>query len=47
MVYFFADTGIEKNVLGRRGWLDRVKIGIVDHDQTIHVADYSEDIPEK
>ena len=25
--YFFADRGIERNVLGRRGWLDRLQFG--------------------
>ena len=47
MVFFFADAGIKKNVLGRRGWLDRVRIGIVDHDQLLYVADYDEVISER
>jgi hypothetical protein len=42
MAYFFADTTIRKNVLGRHGWLDHVRIGIVDHDQILYVADYDE-----
>jgi len=40
LVFFFADVGILKNVLGRRGWLDRVKIGVVDHDQLLYVSRY-------
>jgi hypothetical protein len=40
--YFFADPHINKNVLGRRGWLDRLRVGIVDHDQMIYIADYDD-----
>lgn len=39
-VYFFADASINKNVLGRIGWLDRVRLGLVDHDSTIYIAQY-------
>ena len=42
-VYFFADTNIRKNVLGRGGWLDRVRLGIVDYDQQIYLAQYDTD----
>jgi hypothetical protein len=37
MVYFFADPTIEKNVLGRTGWLDRVRMGLVHHENTIYM----------
>jgi hypothetical protein len=40
LVYFFADERINKNLLGRIGWLDRVRLGIVDHDQRIYLAAY-------
>lgn len=40
LVFFFADASIVKNVLGRHGWLDRVRVGIVDHDQLLYVVDY-------
>ena len=39
-VYFFADASINKNVLGRVGWLDRVRLGLVDHDTTVYLAPY-------
>ena len=42
MVYFFADAEIEKNVLGRSGWLHRLKVGIVDHDQLLYIAGYDD-----
>ena len=40
MVYLFADPLIIKNVLGRVGWLDRVRLGLVDHDSTIYLAPF-------
>src|SRR5437870_1989699 len=38
-VYFFAESGIARNVLGRRGWLDRLRFGLVDYDQAIYIAE--------
>lgn len=32
LVYFFADPTIDKNVLGRIGWLDRVRFALIHHD---------------
>ena len=40
MVYFFADPSIVKNVLGRVGWLDRVRLGLIDHESEIYLAPY-------
>ena len=40
MVYFFAEESINKNLLGRTGWLDRIRFGLVDHDQTLYLAAY-------
>ncbi len=42
IVYFFADSSINKNVLGRIGWLDRVRLGLVDHDSQIYLAPYDQ-----
>jgi predicted aspartyl protease len=39
-VYFFADPAINKNLLGRIGWLDRVRLGLVDHDRELYLAPY-------
>ena len=41
-VYFFTDPVIVKNVLGRAGWLDRVRLGSVDHDSVLYLASYDE-----
>jgi hypothetical protein len=30
--FFFADPNIAKNVLGRSGWLDRVRLGLIDYE---------------
>lgn len=43
LVYFFADPAIRKNVLGRNGWLDRLRIGISDYDRTLYLATYTDD----
>lgn len=40
MGYFFADPAILKNVLGRTGWLDRVRLGLVDYDTTLYLSAY-------
>jgi len=40
LVFFFAEGKIVKNVVGRRGWLDRVKVGIVDYEQLLYVVGY-------
>jgi len=39
-VYFYADEAIRKNVLGRRGWLDRVRLAVVDYEQVLYLAPY-------
>jgi len=41
-VYFYADPSIERNVLGRRGWLNRIRFGLVDYDQAVYIANYDE-----
>ena len=43
VVYFFEDTAIQRNLLGRAGWLDRVRLGIVDHDSLLLIANYDFD----
>ncbi len=39
-VYFFTNPGIRKNLLGRVGWLDRIRLGLVDYDQMLYLAPY-------
>lgn len=30
------------NFLGRIGWLDRVRLGLIGHDQQIHIRPYDD-----
>lgn len=41
-VYFAADYGLLRNLLGREGWLQKVKLGIVDYESTIYLSDYNQ-----
>jgi hypothetical protein len=29
---------MKRNVLGRRGWLDRVRLGIVDYESALYLS---------
>lgn len=39
-VYFAAEHGFPRNVLGRRGFADRLRLGIVDYDGLLNVGRY-------
>ncbi len=41
-VYFAADEFFPINVLGRIGFLDRLKIGLVDYEQLLYLTSYNE-----
>ena len=41
MVYFFADPGVRKNLLGRNGFLDRIRLGLVHYDRELYLAPYN------
>lgn len=45
MIYFFANEHIDKNLLGRNGWLDRIRFGLVDYEQTLYLAEYDFEAP--
>lgn len=40
-VYFAAQYSFVRNVLGRVGWLDRVKIAIIDYDCKLYLSNYN------
>jgi voltage-gated potassium channel Kch len=42
VVYFAAHEGFGRNVLGRRGWLDRVRLGLVDYEGKLYLSRYEE-----
>ncbi len=41
-VYFAAPLEFKRNVLGRTGWLDRLRLGIVHHDATLLLSHYDD-----
>jgi hypothetical protein len=40
IVYFAALPNFPRNVLGRRGWLDRVRMALIDYDQRLYLSPY-------
>ena len=40
VVFFAQDATFSRNFLGRSGWLDRLRIGIVDYDRMLFVGPY-------
>lgn len=41
-VYFAADEDFTRNVLGRQGWLDRVRLGLIDYDGQLYLSRYDD-----
>ena len=39
-VYFAAFEAFSRNVLGRRGWLDQVQLGLVEYESTLYINHY-------
>jgi hypothetical protein len=42
VVYFYEDRSAGRNVLGRSGWLNRVRLALVDHDSLIYLNSYDD-----
>jgi len=42
LVYFAADETFPVNVVGRIGFLDRLRVGVVDYEQLLYLAAYDE-----
>lgn len=42
LVYFARDEDFRRNVLGRRGWLDQIRIAIIDYDGEVYTSRYDE-----
>lgn len=40
-VYFAREEWFTRNVLGRQGWLDRVKLGLIDYEGKLLLSAYS------
>lgn len=43
-VYFAAEEHFPINVLGRVGWLDRVRLGLVDYESRLYLSDYNDPV---
>ena len=43
VVCFIAEEEIKRNILGRIGWLDRVKLGLIDYEGKLLLSQYLED----
>ena len=41
-VYFAKEESFTRNVLGRQGWLDRVKLGLIDYEGKLLLSSYGE-----
>jgi hypothetical protein len=39
-VYFAADESFTRNVLGRRGWLDQVRLALVEYEGKLYLSRY-------
>lgn len=42
-VCFAADESFQRNVLGRRGFLDRVNLGLVDYEGKLYLSRYGDE----
>ncbi|HMV48340.1 MAG TPA: retropepsin-like aspartic protease [Blastocatellia bacterium] len=40
-VCFAKDYGLPRNLLGRIGWLRRIRLAIIDYDQELYLSDYN------
>ena len=40
VVFFAQDSTFNRNFLGRSGWLDRLRVAIVDYDRLLFVSPY-------
>jgi hypothetical protein len=41
LVYFAADPAFRRNVLGRRGWLEHVRVAFIDYERILFLAPYN------
>jgi transcriptional regulator with GAF, ATPase, and Fis domain len=41
MIYFAKDHSFNRNILGRQGRLDRIRMGLVDYEGKLYLRDYN------
>ncbi len=39
-VYFAKFPGVERNLLGRAGWLRKLRLGLIDYDNLLYLSEY-------
>ncbi len=39
-VYFAKEESFTRNALGRQGWLDRVRLGLIDYEGKLFLSEY-------
>lgn len=42
MVYFAAHYGLRRNLLGREGWLNKIRLAIIDYEAEVFLSRYEE-----
>lgn len=45
VVYFAEDANLKRNLLGRQGWLQLVRLAIVDYDSELYLSACDEPLP--
>lgn len=40
LVYFAKYPGLERNLLGRQGWLRNLRLGVIDYDNVLYLSAY-------
>lgn len=43
-VYFAVEEEFPVNALGRVGWLDRVRLGLIDYDGRLYLSAYDDPV---
>lgn len=41
LVYFAKYPNLPRNILGRQGWLRKLKLAVIDYDNLLYLSDYS------
>lgn len=42
IVYFAKYHGFNRNIMGRQGWLNRIRLGLIDHDGKLYLSEYND-----
>lgn len=46
LIYFAKYPGLQRNLLGRQGWLRNLRLGVIDYDNLLYLSAYdSENLP--